>query len=157
MSELDIAKNLVGSAGEYYVCAELCRRGILALVTPKNNQLFDILATDAEGRRAISIQVKTMGTSNAQGWKLSAKMTQRKNNPLLFTVLVDMQPDGTNDFYVYEYDTLVDRINELYLVYLSKLKRDGTARKELGFRWFDHKYFSDDDRRRKNNWDILGF
>jgi hypothetical protein len=30
-----VSKNLVGVAGEYYVCAELCRQGILALITPK--------------------------------------------------------------------------------------------------------------------------
>ncbi len=30
-----MANNLVGTAGEYYVCAELCRLGYLALLTPK--------------------------------------------------------------------------------------------------------------------------
>ena len=41
-----VSKNMIGVAGEYYVCAELCRRNILALVTPKNNPLFDIVAAD---------------------------------------------------------------------------------------------------------------
>ncbi len=32
--------SMIGNAGEYYVCAELCKRNILALITPKNNPLF---------------------------------------------------------------------------------------------------------------------
>lgn len=31
------SNNLVGTAGEYFVCAELCRIGYVALLTPKNN------------------------------------------------------------------------------------------------------------------------
>lgn len=39
-----VSKNImIGNAGEYFVCAELCKRNILALITPKNNPLFDIL------------------------------------------------------------------------------------------------------------------
>jgi hypothetical protein len=45
-----ISKNF-GVAGEYYVCAVLCRIGILALITPKNNPLYDILAADPLVRR----------------------------------------------------------------------------------------------------------
>src|SRR5688572_4283467 len=44
-----ISKNLVGVAGEYYVCAELCRQGILALITPKNNPLIRHRAADPLG------------------------------------------------------------------------------------------------------------
>ncbi|HEX7723646.1 MAG TPA: hypothetical protein VF397_15910, partial [Pyrinomonadaceae bacterium] len=53
------SNTLTGTAGEYYVCAELCRRGYLALLTPKNNPLFDVVATNIDGTTAISIQVKT--------------------------------------------------------------------------------------------------
>ena len=32
---MGVSKNsMIGNAGEYYVCAELCRRNILALITP---------------------------------------------------------------------------------------------------------------------------
>ncbi len=34
---MGVSKNsMIGNAGEYYVCTELCRRNILALITPKN-------------------------------------------------------------------------------------------------------------------------
>jgi len=63
-----------GSEYAYYVCAELCRRNILALITPKNNPLFDIVASDPEGKRSVQIQVKTMSINNKQGWKLGVNI-----------------------------------------------------------------------------------
>jgi hypothetical protein len=71
---------MIGSAGEYYVCAELCRRNILALVTPKNNPLFDVIAVDSSSQKTVSIQVKTMSLQNEQGWKLGKDICQKRNN-----------------------------------------------------------------------------
>jgi hypothetical protein len=36
---------LIGNAGEYYVVAELLKRGIIAALAPRNAPSFDILAT----------------------------------------------------------------------------------------------------------------
>src|SRR3989442_5656282 len=84
------SNNLVGTAGEYYVCAELCMRGYLALLTPKNNPLFDVVATDADGKRAVSIQVKTRSIQNKQGWKLGTDIAKGHASPGLFVVLVNL-------------------------------------------------------------------
>src|SRR5437588_11301507 len=65
-----MTNNLIGTAGVYYVCAELCRLGYLALLTPKNNPLFDVVATNIDGTKAVSIQVKTRSINNTQGWKI---------------------------------------------------------------------------------------
>jgi hypothetical protein len=56
----DVDKKLRNLTGIQCVCAELCRRNILALITPKNNPLFDIVASDPEGKRSVQIQIKTM-------------------------------------------------------------------------------------------------
>jgi len=152
-----IKNNMIGNAGEYYVCAELCKRNILALITPKNNPIFDIIASDPEGKRSIQIQVKTMSITNKQGWKLGVNMTKKRNNPKLFVVLVNMHNDKPNDYYVYKYDDLAQRINEVYNEYISEKKKDGTSKKELKFRFFDFRYFRKKDYNRLNNWSILGF
>ncbi|MDI6797896.1 MAG: aspartate-ammonia lyase [Desulfatibacillaceae bacterium] len=149
--------NLVGTAGEYYVCAELCRQNILALITPKNNPLFDILASDTEGKRSIAIQVKTMSLKNDQGWKLSSKMTVKKNNPNLFVVLVNMKDSGGNDYYIYQHDELAKKLEIIYNNYINTPKKDGSTKKEVGFRWFDFKYFEPEDHARLNKWSLLGF
>lgn len=146
------ANNLVGTAGEYYVCAELCRRGHLALLTPKNNPLFDVVATNPDGSRSVSIQVKTRSVHNNQGWKLGTDITKDMDPFGLFVVLVNLAASGLPDFYVYEYPVLSRRVAEVYHTYINKPKRDGSPRKEVGFRWFDEVSFNEDDRSRKNNW-----
>ena len=146
------SNNLVGIAGEYYVCAELCRRGYLALLTPKNNPLFDVIASTPDGSKTVSIQVKTRSIRNKQGWKLGKDITTKKGNPDLFIVLVNLEEGGLSEFYVYEYDVLADVVQKNYTVYLEQPKRDGSKRKEVGFRWHDIKLFTNDDRRRKDNW-----
>ncbi|MBW4541717.1 MAG: hypothetical protein KME43_21610 [Myxacorys chilensis ATA2-1-KO14] len=68
-----------------------------------------------------------------------------------------MKLDGTNDYYIYEYDALAERVAEVYSEYINILKRDGTPRKDVGFRWFDFKYFTTKDYARLNEWNVLGF
>jgi hypothetical protein len=152
-----ISKNLVRTAGEYYVCAELCRQNILALITPKNNPLFDIVAADPSGRRTVSIQVRQMSLENEQGWRLNKDICIKRDNPNLFVVLVDLKEDGTNDYFIYEHDDLSERVSALYADYMKIPKRDGSLRKDVDFRWFDRSYFTDEDRARKNKWKLLGF
>lgn len=149
---MKISNTLVGTAGEYYVCAELCRRGYLALITPKNNPLFDIVATTPTGNRSVSIQVKTSSIQNLQGWKLGRGITVKKYNPSLFVVLVYLEKEGLPDFYVYEYDFLAEIVEGNYQAYMSQPKRDGSPRREVGFRWHDFNYFTDEDHACKNNW-----
>jgi len=149
------SNNLVGTAGEYFVCAELCRRGYLALLTPKNNPLFDVIASTQDGSKTVSIQVKTRSIRNKQGWKLGKDITVKRNDPGLFVVLVNLEEDGLPEFYIYEYDALADAVARNYKSYLAKPKRDGTKRRHVGFRWHDTKFFTDDDRNRKSNWNPI--
>ena len=50
---------LTGVAGEYFVAAELSRRGYIASITLRNTQGIDLLASDQNATRQIAIQVKT--------------------------------------------------------------------------------------------------
>lgn len=140
----------------YYVCAELGNQGILALLTPKNNPIFDIVAVALDASRTVTIQVKTMSQNNKQGWKLGKEICNRKNNPNLFTVLVNLSSDEI-EYYIYEYDTLSEKVENAYLNYLNIPKKDGNKRKDIDFRWWDLKLFTEDDKNRKNNWNLLGF
>jgi len=147
--------NLTGNAGEYFVCSELSKLNILPLITPKNNPLFDVIATNEDGSKHVAIQVKTMGLQNEQGWKLSKQIIVKKNNPNLFMVLVNLKTDAQNTFYVYQYDDFVERVNQVYSQYINTPKRDGNPRKDVSFRWYDYKNFTDDDSRRKNDWSLI--
>jgi hypothetical protein len=150
------SNNLVGVTGEYYVCAELGKRGILALLTPKNNPLFDIVAVSPDASRTVNIQVKTNSLRNKEGWKLSKEICTLRYNPNLFTILVNLSDDAI-EFYIYQYDILSEKVSKAYQEYLNIPKKDGNPRKDIDFRWWDFKWFTEDDFFRKNNWDILGF
>lgn len=151
------SNNLTGVTGEYYVCAELGYRGVLAIPTPKNNPLFDMLATDLSAKKIIAIQVKTMSKGNKQGWRLNKGITIRKNNPNLFVVLVNLLEKENCDYYIYPYDSLSERVEEIYSNYINTPKKDGSARKDVDFRWFNHNDFSEEDKMKKNNWELLPF
>src|SRR2546430_17342619 len=91
------SNSLTGTAGEYYVCAELCRLGFLALLTPKNNPLFDVVVTNVNGSKSVSIQVKTRSTTNTQGWKLSKLLSASETPGDPFVGLVDLLTDGNTE------------------------------------------------------------
>jgi hypothetical protein len=147
--------NLVGTAGEYYVCAELCRQGILAVLTPKNNPLFDIVATSTDGVASVTIQVKTRSIGNDQGWKLGVDITKADKSKGQFVVLVNLHKSHLPDFYVYTREDLAPRVAKVYANYMATPKRDGSVRKDVGFRWFDDGSFAPDDHARKNDWSAI--
>jgi hypothetical protein len=63
---------LTGAAGEYYVAAELSRRGWAASITPKGVERNDVLAQHVETRAVVAIQVKT--------WARGRRFTLRKTD-----------------------------------------------------------------------------
>ena len=48
---------LIGTAGEFYVAAELLKRAVIAALAPRNAPAFDILA--AKGKKTVRVRVKT--------------------------------------------------------------------------------------------------
>lgn len=147
--------NLTGSAGEYFVCSELCKHNLVPLLTPKNNPLFDLMVTNPSGSQSVSIQVKTMGLDNKQGWKLSKQIIEKQNNQALFIVLVNLKRDQSNDFYVFSYDDFVENVITVYEKYINQPKQNNEQKKEVGFRWFDLKDLSAEDKARKNDWSLI--
>lgn len=147
--------NLIGAAGEYYVCAELCRQGVLAVLTPKNNPLFDVIATAPDGLSSVTIQVKTRSVKNKLGWKLGVDIANPDKSKGQFVVLVNLHEKQLPDFYVYTCEDLATRVSAIYENYISTPKRDGTPRKAVGFRWFDEISFAPDDHARKNDWSLI--
>jgi hypothetical protein len=68
------ASTLLGAAGEHHVMTELLRRGYIAALAPQGVPSADIVATDLEGARLCSIQVKTRRDIGSDGgWHMKAK------------------------------------------------------------------------------------
>ena len=58
------SSQLTGVAGEYFVAAELSRRGFIASITMRNTRGIDILATNSEAKSAVTIQCKSSRDKN---------------------------------------------------------------------------------------------
>ena len=54
-----------GNASEFFVAGELCRRGLIALVTVGNTPNTDILCSNLAGTKFVHIQVKTFKPGNS--------------------------------------------------------------------------------------------
>lgn len=67
-----LSTGLSGVAGEYFVAAELSRRGYVASINLKNTKGVDILVMNQEATRTSMIQVKTFQGSKRE-WILSKK------------------------------------------------------------------------------------
>jgi hypothetical protein len=93
---------LIGNAGEYYVMAELLKRGIVAGLMPRNVPSFDILAT--RGDRTVRIRVKTK-SAQYDNWRWIVKKDKTLFRELSregdFTVLVNLADDTKDlEFFV---------------------------------------------------------
>lgn len=57
-------KNSRGTASQFFVAGELCRRGFVAVVTMGNTPNTDILCSNTAGTRFVHVQVKTYVPGN---------------------------------------------------------------------------------------------
>jgi len=85
---MKIAGALAGVSGEYFVAAELSRRGFVATLTLKNTRGIDILVSNAEAEKSIGIQVKTNQTTK-KSWVLTSK-SESFHADNLFYVFVNL-------------------------------------------------------------------
>jgi len=69
-------KSLRGSASQYFVAGELCRRGWVAAITLGNCPNTDILCSDLRGALFVHIQVKTFRVGNTTGTALARTRKQ---------------------------------------------------------------------------------
>ncbi|HAD83141.1 MAG: aspartate ammonia-lyase [Candidatus Edwardsbacteria bacterium RIFOXYD12_FULL_50_11] len=63
---------LSGVSGEYFVAAELSKRGYIASITLRNTKGVDILCSNAEATKTVGIQVKTSSGAK-RSWILNQK------------------------------------------------------------------------------------
>jgi len=121
---------LVGNAGEYFVVAELLKRGKVASLAPRNTPAFDILATD--GSRTVRIRVKTKSEEYTD-WQWMAKKDGSIFGQLAgpdddFLVLVNLR-DGPrhSDCFVVRTAVIAKMLTHDYDEWLATPGRKGRA------------------------------
>ncbi len=149
---------LIGGAGEFYVMAELLKRGVIAGLTPCNARSFDILAT--RDNRSIRIRVKTKSEKYAH-WQWVAKADKSIFRDLHedsdFTVLVDLTK-YTKDmkFYIVATHEIDEILQHDYYKWVNTPGKKGRPHDpENKMRHLDQNKYSDILTPCLNNWDKL--
>lgn len=130
-----------GCAGEYLVCGELNKRGIIASLTLKNTNGIDILATNSDASKSAGIQVKTTIWSRQfyPSWVLRDKAdTYMSDN--LFYVFVLLKPDKERpDFYIVPSKVVAEHTCSTHKTWLGKLSKNGKSHNDSPIRKFNDK------------------
>lgn len=137
-----------GVAGEYFVAAELSRRGYVASLTLRNARGIDILASNADATRSVGIQVKaTQGAHDS--WLVHPLSEDDIASNLVF-VFVSMNGLGAPTYYVVPKPDVAEYVEAQHSKWLAGKKRDGKIRKDSNMR-----KFQDSDGKYLDRWDLL--
>mgnify|MGYP000079148134 CR=1 FL=1 len=132
---MKLESTLVGVAGEYLVAGELTLRGYIASITLRNSRGIDIIISSSDGSRSASIQVKTNSTGRST-WMLNRKAEtfEAKNHYYIFVALkgLSIRPS----FHIVPSSEVAHYVRTSHQEWLSKTKRDGSARKDSSMRNF---------------------
>jgi hypothetical protein len=122
--------SLIGVTGEYYAAAELCRRGCLALLTPRNYPRTDIIVYDSKTNRLITIQVKTTFIGpKAKKWSyMLPNKTEILTQAEFFIFVAVLKADDPN-YKVYilsreKVDEISTRLHDEYLAAHPNVKQE---------------------------------
>jgi hypothetical protein len=142
---------LSGVTGEYYVAAELSRRGYLATVTLRNTKGVDILCSNADASRSIGIQVKT-STGTRRHWMMGQKGEDFYSDTL-FYVFVSVSADLKQhpQFTIVPSKVVADYIRLSHAEWIAGVKKSGEPRKDTEMR-----QFRDVEERYLDKWELLG-
>ena len=113
-------------AGEHYVAAELNRRGAYAVTFAGNMPKIDILASNTERDRTVSVQVKTRRTGTWHASTDSAKKCEKKKNEDQFWIFVDLEDVEASPVYYIVPDWWMR--NDIYVVNKAYLAKHGGKR-----------------------------
>jgi Holliday junction resolvase-like predicted endonuclease len=142
-----------GRAGEYFVAAELSRRGAYAVTFAGNMPRIDILASNVDRSRTVSLQVKTRRAGNWQTSIDEGKRCRQRENETHFWVFVDLvDPPACPVYYVvpcWWIRRSIYREHHAYLARKGGVRSVNPASKH-------HSITAKRIREWKDRWDLLG-
>ncbi len=146
--------NITGVSGEYFVAAELSRRGWIATITLKNTPNIDVIATSYNGLKNINIQVKTRSIGNRQGWILTQGIEALMPGNNFYIAFVDLKGiDEKPDYFLIPRNLFSKWIAKQHKDWLSTPGRKGRPHVDNPIRSFDRHQFGQFEKYR-NNWDF---
>lgn len=144
-----VTKGLSGVAGEYFVAAELSRRGYLASITLRNTRGIDVLVTNADASKSAGIQVKT-NQNSIKKWILNIK-AENLFSETLYYVFVDLNGYDLPTFHVVPSVTVAGYCRLTHAEWLATPGRSGQMHNPS-----DIRNFADPQDKYLNAWHLLG-
>jgi len=145
---LKLAGIQAGISGEYFVAAELSRRGYVASVTLRNTRGIDILASNRDATRSVGIQVKTSQGARPD-WVLNKKAGEDPAENL-FYVFVCLPPQSAPSYHIVPREVVAQYVRKSHKDWLATLGRRGQAHRDNPMR-----RFRDPENRYKDRWELL--
>lgn len=136
----------VGNCGEYFVAAELERRGFSVAVPMSNTELFDILAYDRETGEQWVIQVKT---TQHKDWTLNKKSENIMGDRIVY-VFVKLNGLEQPQYHIVPSADVAKSVKESHQLWLATPGKKGQQHNDNSMR-----KFSDSDNKYLDNWGIL--
>ena len=133
-----LESTLVGVAGEYLVAGELSLRGYIASITLRNSRGIDIIASNSDGSKSVSIQVKT-NSNGGKSWILNKKSEEYFSNNHYYIFVALNNVNERPCFHIVPSKKVAKYTSTSHANWLKGRKRDGTKRKDTAMRKFnDH-------------------
>jgi len=154
------SKNSRGSASQFFVAGELCRRNLVAVVTMGNTPNTDILCSNIEGTKFVHIQVKTYEPGHHK--VAVGKKAEKNYGDKFIWVLSGVPKSNSSDafeYYIIPSKIVAKHVKEGNDKWMSTMGKNNRPHKETSFRiidippkvsntgWSIAKY--------KNRWDII--
>jgi hypothetical protein len=136
-------------SGEYFVAAELSRRGYVASLTLRNTRGIDILASNRDATKSVGIQVKTCRETGPH-WMLNKK-AEADLAENLFYVFVRLPQSALPIFYVVPREVVAKYVRDNHQEWLATPGRGGRPHIDT-----DVRIFKDPEGLYRDRWDLLG-
>ena len=160
LSENNVHKNQRGNASQFFVAGELCRRGMVAVVTLGNTPNTDILCSNIEGTKFVHIQVKTYVPGDktcAVGKK--AENYYGENFIWVLGGIPKLNSDKQMEFYIIPSYEISKNVKIAHELWLKGFKPNGEKRKDSSVRTVylppKSNYAGWSIQPFKNRWDII--
>ena len=141
---------LTGVSGEYFVAAELSRRGYIASITLRNTKGIDILASNQDASKSVGIQVKA-NSGKRKKWVLNQKAEDYFGDGL-FYIFVDLKEiDDSPDFYIVPSKEVAKYVKREHRKWLDTPGRKGQSHNDTSMRMF-----RDKEGKYLGRWELLG-
>ena len=146
---MKISSILAGVSGEYFVAAELSRRGYICSVTLKNTKGIDILVCNEDSTKTLGIQVKT-NQINKREWMLNEKSEKMIDTNIMYVFVNLISQNTLPEFYIVPSKVVSDYITNDHKKWLSTIGKKGQQHNDSSMR-----KFKDLEQVYLNRWDLL--